>query len=386
MRRPSAKGDAAGFAALAIAIAAGCGRAHDVDLPAQEAGALVSVPSAVAPGAPRPGMVWIPSGTLREGSEADDVPRVADAEPRGVDVPLGGFYIDVLPWPDEVGAIPTTNLTRDEATRVCQEKGKRLCSELEWERACKGPSNSRYEYGATYDPRICGGGASADGASLRPSGQRLECRSAFGVRDMHGGASEWTDSPWGRGGGRDMGVARGGNDTLGELVTRCAFARSFAPSERAATVGFRCCAGPRNDAEVELAVKKGVVFEQPAVWSHGSPPLDALGGVACGPPNAPRPCSYARAWTWRPAPNVELAVSGGCVGVDPHARCAVAVSRAVGDRVDTLAQVDTGLVIPEVVLVESADHRIRVRGANAHGYYFHEVVFSYGRVDVRSVR
>ena len=372
--------------AAGIVAVAGCGRARGMDPPGQEAGALVSVPSAVAPGAPRPGMVWIPSGTLVEGSALDDVPRVADAEPASVDVAIGGFYMDVLPWPDEVGAIPTTNLTRDEAARVCQEKGKRLCSELEWERACKGPTNSRYEYGATYDPRICGAGAAADGASLRPSGQRLECRSAFGVRDMHGGAAEWTDSAWGRGGTRDTGVARGGNDALGEVATRCAFARPFAPAERAATVGFRCCAGPRNDAEVELAVKKGVPLEQAAGALHGSPPLDALGGVACGPPRAPHPCSYARAWTWRPAPNVELAVAGGCVGVDPHARCAIAVGRSVGDRVDTLAQVDTGLVIPEVVLVESADHRIRVRGATAHGYYFREVIFSYGRVDVRNVR
>jgi hypothetical protein len=83
---------------------------------------------------------------------------------------------------------------------------------------------------------------------------------------------------------------------------------------------------------------------------------------------------------------VELAVGGGCVGFDPHARCAVAVSRSFGDRVDTLAQVDTGLVIPEVVLVEGADHPIRVRGADAHGYYFREILFSYGRVEVRNVR
>jgi formylglycine-generating enzyme required for sulfatase activity len=388
VRRPGGSGRVAAGASLALALTlpVACGRSHGVDVAGQDAGLLVSAPSATAPGAPRAGMVWVPAGTLHAGSEVDEVPRVADAEPAAVDVPMGGFYIDVLPWPNESGAIPTANVTRDEAARLCQEKGKRLCSELEWERACKGPSNTRYEYGAAYEPRVCGGGAPAEGASLRPSGQRVECRSGFGVRDMHGGAAEWTDSPWGRGGTRDTGVARGGNDTLGELVTRCAFARPLGPGDRSATVGFRCCAGPRNEAEVSLAVKKGFPFEYAPTSAHGSPPLDALGGVACGPPAAPRPCSYARAWTWRPAPNVELAVAGGCVGFDPHARCAVAVSRSLGGRVDALAQVDTGLVIPEVVLVESSDHRIRVRGADAHGYYFREIVFSYGRVDVRNVR
>jgi hypothetical protein len=58
----------------------------------------------------------------------------------------------------------------------------------------------------------------------------------------------------------------------------------------------------------------------------------------------------------------------------------------MGNRVDTLAQVDTGLVIPEVVLVDNPDHRIRVRGADVHGYYFREVIFSYGRIDIRPVR
>ena len=130
----------AGAAVLAIAsLAIGCHRSLAMDSDAGPAGGVVTAPSAVAPGAPRPGMVWVPAGTLRAGSAIDDVPRVADAEMPGVDVALGGFYIDVLPFPDEQGAIPSTNVSREEAATLCQSKGKRLCSELEWERACKGP-------------------------------------------------------------------------------------------------------------------------------------------------------------------------------------------------------------------------------------------------------
>jgi sulfatase modifying factor 1 len=371
-----------GTAAAAATLVVACGRSRPGDTAITDGGALVSAPSAVAPGAPRPGMAWIPNGVLRAGSAVDDVPNVAEAEMTGVDVPMGGFYIDVLPWPNESGAIPTTNVTRDEASRLCQERQKRLCSELEWERACKGPQNLRYEYGPNYDPSVCGAGFPAETTSRHPSGAKAACKSGFDVREMHGGGWEWTDSGWHRGTTRPLGAQRGGNDVAGELVTRCAFARQAAPGEASPSVGFRCCAGPRNEAEVDLQVKTGPPFERTR-QPTGSPPLTALGGVACGPPSAPGACSFTRAWTWRPAPNVELSVAGGCVGRDPDARCALAVSRALGDRIETLAEVDTGREIPEVVLVEGLDRRIRIRGADMRGQFFREVAFRYGRVEVK---
>jgi sulfatase modifying factor 1 len=374
---------AGALAAAAAALVGACGRCGSREEGGE--GGVVSAPSTTAPGAPRSGMVWIPAGVLRAGSALDEVPRVADAELPGTEVAMGGFYIDVLPWPDEAGAIPTTNVSRDEAARLCDKQNKRLCSELEWERACKGPDNARYEYGVSYDARTCSTGVSAEVSARKPSGERASCRSAFGVREMHGGAWEWTDSKWGRGTTRDLGVVRGGNDTAGELETRCAFARPLVPAERSPATGFRCCAGPRTDAEVQLEVRTGQPFERTAHPSRSSPPLSALGGVACGPPLAPGPCSLARAWTWRPVPNVELSLAGGCVGRDPNARCALAVSRELGDREQTLAEVDTGREVPEVVLVEGGDHRVRVRGADMSGQYFREVVFSFGRVEVKEV-
>jgi formylglycine-generating enzyme required for sulfatase activity len=355
----------------------------------------VSAPVTIAPGAPRPGMAWVPAGVLRAGTPLGEVPRVADTEMPGVDVPLDGFYIDVLPWPNEAGAIPTTNVSREEAQRLCEGVGKRLCSELEWERACKGPSSTRYEYGASYDPRVCDIGATEEASAKRPSGGRPTCRSMFGVEEMHGGAWEWTDSRWtrgsaaldhGRGGpGRVLGVLRGGNGKEGELLSRCTNARPMNVADRSASVGFRCCAGPRNEAEVTLEVRIGPPFERTAHATLPSPPLDALDGTACGPPTSPAPCSLSRAWTWRPVPNVELMLSGGCVGRDPTARCAVALSQAMKDHIETLAQIDTGREIPEVVLVEGMERKIRVRGADIRGAFFRELVFDNGRVEVRGV-
>lgn len=378
--------------AVTVVVAAGaaaCGRGHGGGAGGGSGGAVVSAPSTIAPGAPRPGMVWIPSGVVHSGSAPDDVPRLPDVEPAGVDVPLGGFYMDVLPYPDEAGAIPTTNVSRQEASTLCVARGKRLCSELEWEMACKGPHGTRYEYGMAYDSKPCGAGVAAEIGAKKPSGDRTACVSGFGVREMHGGAWEWTDSPWLRGAAAQkeppLGVVRGGGGVSGELETRCAFAKSANPARSTAATGFRCCAGPRNDAEIHLDVKVGMAFEKTVHPASASVPLDALGGAACGPPLAPAPCSLSRAWTWRPAPNVELSLAGGCLGRDPNARCAIGVSRTLGDRVQTLAQVDTGREIPEVVLVEGMDRRIRVRGADLHGPYFREIIFTNGRIDVKEV-
>ena len=212
---------------------------------------------------------------------------------------------------------------------------------------------------------------------------------------MHGGAWEWTDSRSGRGGsaqdrgkngaGRLIGVTRGGNGKEGELLSRCANARALGAGDRLPSVGFRCCAGPRNEIEVTLDVKGGPAFERTAHATAPSPPLDALEGTACGPPSSPAPCSISRAWTWRPVPNVELALAGGCVGRDPTARCALALSRGRGGPQGHARQIDTGREIPESCWSRGWTARIRVRGADVHGPFFRELVFDYGRVAVKDV-
>ena len=149
-------------------------------------------------------MAWVPPGTLRAArppiARRASPTRSSPAQP----VEMGGFYIDLLPYPNEPGAIPTTNVTRDEAEQLCTAKGKRLCTELEWERACKGPENATYEYGDAYRAAACGTGVSPEEAARRPSGEHAGCKSGFGVADMHGGVWEWTDSAWGRGSKDDV--------------------------------------------------------------------------------------------------------------------------------------------------------------------------------------
>ena len=76
-------------------------------------------------------------------------------------------------------------------------------------------------------------------------------------RDLHGAAFEWTSSPWGRGTEAGFFSVRGGNSPNGELTGRCANAEPKLASTVAASIGFRCCAGPPPTVEVVLDVKRG---------------------------------------------------------------------------------------------------------------------------------
>jgi len=324
-------------------------------------------------------MVWIPAGVLKAGTPIDQTPRVAEEELPGTEIPMAGFYMDLLPYPNEAGAIPQTNVTRDEAARSCAAKGKRLCTELEWERACKGPDNRRYEYGDEYKSVPCSTGIPAEQSAKRPSGDKLSCVSGFGVRDMHGSVWEWTDSAWGRGVTKEFGVLRGGNAVAGDIVGRCANALGRPPAVRQPTFGFRCCAGPRNEAKVDLEVKVGQPLSR--IENVQELPQSVL-DLPCPSPQKGT-CVYPRAWIWRPSGNVEIYLRNGCTGSGLGLRCGIVAATLLGDKVHVLARANVGREIPEVVLVAGEGRNARARGGDIRGPVFREMVYSYGKVEVR---
>lgn len=342
-------------------------------------------PSAHESGAPRPGMAWIPPGSLRAGTPAGRIPRVPDEEMPGSIVEMGGFYIDLLPWPNEPNAIPTSNVSRDEAEQLCASKGKRLCTELEWERACKGPDNTTYEYGDTYRKDACGTGVALEQASRRPTGEHAQCKSGFGVMEMHGGVWEWTSSEWGRGSkGASQGVLRGGNSLAGELVGRCANAIARAPSKKSPTMGVRCCAGTKSSAEVKLDLKgtPGI-----ALVANGAAAASLSSAIATAvnngsPSIAPK---SLHTWTWVPVANEELVLASGCT--EAPRGCGLVVARPAGDAgaADVLVTLTTGKDPPEVM--RGGDNRhIRVRALDQRGIYSREITYLYGRVDLGDVK
>jgi hypothetical protein len=331
-------------------------------------------------------MAFIPAGTLRAGTPPDRAPRIADEEMPGELVAMGAFYIDLLPWPNEPNAIPTTNVSRDEAEQLCVTKGKRLCTELEWERACKGPDNTTYEYGDVYRKDACGTGVPIEQASRRPTGEHAQCKSGFGVLDMHGGVFEWTSSVWGRG-SRDgaQGVLRGGNSVAGELVGRCANAIARTPTKKSPTMGFRCCAGPKNEAEVklELVGTPGLAMANPVratPWTAAIAEAVANGSTDIDPKSL-------HAWTWIPLANEELVIALGCT-TTPRG-CGLVVGRpSLGDAgaaVAVLASAPSGKDLAEVARQGSPRH-LRFRALGPRGVVARDITYSYGRVEIGPVK
>ena len=127
-------------------------------------------------------------------------------------------------------------MTYLEAEAACEERGKRMCSSAEWEKACKGPMNYVYSYGDTFDPSFCGEGLDTP---AYPAGSKQECRSGWGVFDMSGNFREWTATATGKSGNRR--VVRGGQRGNAAKGTRCAAAVDLAVGYRDKTLSFRCC-------------------------------------------------------------------------------------------------------------------------------------------------
>jgi formylglycine-generating enzyme required for sulfatase activity len=133
--------------------------------------------------------------------------------------------------------MPTGGLSFAEAGAQCESVGKRLCTQPEWEKACKGTLNTVYAYGDFYDdgPDFCGSG----GSDLFESGSRAACKSRWGVFDQSGGHREWTATqPEGK---TDRALVVGGSRGVPRRGTRCAFSVDENVALNQEGIGFRCC-------------------------------------------------------------------------------------------------------------------------------------------------
>jgi Sulfatase-modifying factor enzyme 1 len=343
---------------------------------------MVALPEPEHPPVPRKNMVWIAAGAFIAGTPPDSLPRIADEEMPGVQVVLHGYYIDQFPFPNEPGAIQATNVTREEASAKCAAIDKRLCSELEWERACKGPNSTIYEYGAAYRAQTCALGRAGH---LTPTGTSVGCRSGYDVSDLHGGAFEWTASDWNRGGPSELAVVRGGSGEPGEVIGRCANARARRPDRRFPDVGFRCCAGDPNDVEVSLEVVRSpesikVLARNPEI-SHAIEQHLPESLTKKIPESSGAKFHVDRLWRWHPIGNEELVLGAGCAHPGPHAVCGVVIVRFKNDTVQPLAFASSGWWLPNIQLDD--DRRVLwVYGGDGLGKYRRRVAYLWGRIGV----
>jgi hypothetical protein len=158
-------------------------------------------------------------------------------------------------------AVPQGYINEIQSSAACSEAGKRLCTQEEWELACRGPSNQVYPYGNTritgrcndhrdVHPAIEYFGTSADWIwselgnscisqlpkSLATCGAYSGCVTASGIFDLMGNVHEWIDDP--------AGTFKGGYyvDTVlnGEGCLYTTTAHDISHWDY--STGFRCCA------------------------------------------------------------------------------------------------------------------------------------------------
>lgn len=192
-----------------------------------------------------PDMAYVPAGTFVRGRLNAEPSKVVNAtEPLAAIGKTSAYYIDRLEWDNQKGNNPLVNVRESQAESLCAEKGKRLCTADEWERACKGPEGRVYTYGDTYSDSKCGGDAATDankdGKADSTTGSLDTCQSGWGVYDMSGGVREWTSSTDPNQG--KFKVVKGGKTGDPQRGSRCAYADSRNPDLTDRTLGFRCCA------------------------------------------------------------------------------------------------------------------------------------------------
>jgi hypothetical protein len=147
-------------------------------------------------------------------------------------------------------------------------------------------------------------------------------------------------------------------------------------------MGLRCCAGPRNEAEVDLVVEKGPAIERSGRPDELAAPLLPIAEREWKPEN---PLAFEAAWTWRPAPNELLLVGSACAKEKWWMSCGLVVARPDMSGAHLVAQFEAGYAAPEVALF-GEPRKIRARGADAQGAFVRDLVYSYGRVTVSEAK
>jgi len=158
------------------------------------------------------------------------------------------------------GAVPQGYISGTQAAAACAAAGKRLCTDTEWLRACRGPQSTVYPYGDTRMDGVCNDARALHPAieyfgasdpdvwsklghpcinqlpdSLDRTGTNSGCLTAEGVFDMMGNLHEWTADPAGTfRGGFYVDTKLNGNGCL--YVTTAHNTAHWDYS-----TGFRCC-------------------------------------------------------------------------------------------------------------------------------------------------
>lgn len=182
-------------------------------------------------------------------------------------VNIENFCMDRYEAPNEPGAMPLAMQIAQDGEAWCEVRGKRLCTEAEWLRACEGSTKTKYPYGNTYKEHRCNDDktwispdwnalatwpspqAQAEASSLYqadPSGSRADCISEDGILDLTGNVAEWVVRSFPTQKNYDH-VLKGcyWSKCYGGSNPSCTFVNGAHPGNfRTYEAGFRCCSNP----------------------------------------------------------------------------------------------------------------------------------------------
>lgn len=151
--------------------------------------------------------------------------------------------------------LPVTGVTWFQARDFCVAQGKRLPTEVEWEKAARGIDGREYPWGNEWDEtRLNIGSGNGWEYGVAPVGSYPNGVSPYGVHDMAGNVMEWTADWYQAYAGSDyksedygekLRVVRGGGwGGLGHYVIshfyRTAYRFNLQPTYTFVDLGFRC--------------------------------------------------------------------------------------------------------------------------------------------------
>jgi len=194
----------------------------------------------------------------------DDLSALNTPCPPGM-VQVDSFCMDQYEAPNQRGEKPLVMQSAEDAEAWCSDRGLRLCTEDEWERACAGTEGRPYPYGTSYEPTYCNTDKKYVGLDEgllnewpkpisqrevdriwqgEPSGNRSSCASPEGIYDLVGNVEEWVRRKQPVGPFRHILKGRfwaGGNWTCQQGVW------NHADKMRYYETGFRCCSELRSE-------------------------------------------------------------------------------------------------------------------------------------------